>query len=442
MSLAPRTRLAVGQRLGLGPGMRMSLRVLALPVLDLADLARDKAAENPLLIVEMPDAPPAVAPGDGGWFEALPARPNLPAHLRRQIMATAAPRPIRELASFLALDLTEEGYLPESPEDIGHHYGIPAEDVSRALALLRDCEPVGIGARDLAHCLALQLAEATGIDAGALTPHIADLARGIHQPAERALGLPKPRLVELQAMLPRLDPSPGRTWTDAADPLPRPPDLIARPGRDGVAILELVQERAPRISVDHKARARMAEAGPAGAEMARSLGREADLFVAALQRRATTLLRIGGLVLDNSPGLMEQGPVALRPLTLGDLAEKAQLHVSTVSRAVAGKVIALPSGTFALRDLLGAGLPNTARDHDMAAPAVRAMLARLVHEEPPGAPLSDAELARRLSACGVDIARRTVAKYRSWMRIPPSPKRRRRPGMAGAGGKADRPARH
>lgn len=441
MSLAPRTRVSVGQRLALGPGMRLSLRVLALPVLDLADLARDMAAENPLLVVKMPDAPPLAAPGEAGSSEALPARPNLPAHLRRQVMATAAPRPIRELAAFLALDLTEEGYLPESPADIGHHYGIPADDVSRALALLRDCEPAGIGARDLTHCLALQIADATGLDAEALVPHIADLARGIHQPAERALGLPKARLAELPALLPRLDPSPGRNWTDASDPLPRPPDLVARPGRDGVAVLELALDHAPRISVDRRARERMAESGPAGADIARRLGREADGFVAATRRRGTTLLRLASLVLANSPGVMQQGPSALRPLKLGDLAEKSGLHVSTVSRAVSGKVIALPSGTFALRDLLGAGLRSAAGSPEIAAPAVRAMLAHIVHEEPPDAPLSDAELARRLSACGVDIARRTVAKYRSWMRIPPSPKRRRQPPGAGAGGVAHRPAR-
>lgn len=421
MALKTGLGLRQTQRLALTPGLRRSLEILRLPAADLAAAVAQAAAENPFLVLAPPR--PGRGRGGGGGEIAEPAAPppSLAEALMRQIALMRLPPAVAALAAQLAGDLREDGYL-DTPLDA---YDAPEATLAAALAALHECEPAGVGARSLAECLALQLREG-GVSAGlaaATIAHIERFAAGDEAALVRALAVPVAEVRRLAGLVRRLRARP--VDPDAAEPVRAlVPDLVVRRLPTGVLAVEAADGALPRVGLDRGALAQAG--GMAAAAALRDEGRE---LIRAIVRRRRTLRRIGAALVAAQPGYFAiapgMGARLIVPLSRRDLAAALDLHPTTVGRAVAGKALAFEGRVLALSMFFSPALGGAGATA-VSAVTARQALARALAGEDPADPLSDAALAAMLAAEGVDISRRTVAKYRGCMRIPSSHERLRR----------------
>ncbi|WP_126975314.1 RNA polymerase factor sigma-54 [Frigidibacter oleivorans] len=427
MALTGRLRLSASQRLALTPGMRQSLAILRLPALDLSDEVARLAADNPFLIVRTALGRGTVLP------EQADGPPSLYVALARQIAAQRLPDAVRDAARVLIAELREDGYLDATLAEIAAETDLPLPVLEAALTALQRCEPPGVGARDLPECLALQLvARGHPPDlARAICSRLDAFAEGRWPQLQRLLGLPQAELQRIAALLPGLKGRPAEP--EPAPTVPRIPDLILSFAPDGSPRVLPNPDALPVVTLAPA----MAGAGP-DLTAARA---EAGLIVAALRARVATLLRIGVWLVGEHRGHFTSAlSEPLRPLTRGTAAAALAMHPSTLGRAIAGKAILAFGRPVPLDELFPRALQGP--EGAVSAHAVQRRLRALIAAEPPGSPLADAALQAQLRKEGVDIARRTVAKYRKCMRIASSYERRRRtvPQDRPPSGSADGPA--
>ncbi len=414
-----RSRLGISQsqRIALAPGLWQTLAVLRLPTADLLDLIVREAADNPFLLVEEAPHPRGVVSAIDVALDTTAAETSVLHQLFLQISAMTLPEDIRALVLHLVGELREDGYLDARLSKIAEDTGQPLQAVEAALAVLQSCEPAGIGARSLVECLELQLRD-RGLDeplARKVVARLDSFAAADLRDLERQLGLPRPRLEEIADMIRGLRPRPIPQAECPEQPLL--PDLVlerdgeelhVRPGRGFLPYVQLNPDLANPNGQSFGAEARL----------------RAEALIQALAYRGETLRRIGTWLARHQRRALLDGPEQMVPLTRAALARDLGLHPSTIGRAVAGKAMEFEGRLWPLSRFFSRALP--AGDAEVSAVAVQQAIARIVAAEPPAAPLSDEEIARRLVAEGVDISRRTVAKYRGCLRIPPSHRRRRR----------------
>jgi RNA polymerase sigma-54 factor len=380
-------------------------------------------ADSP--VMPMARGGPAVDALDGET--PIAATVTLTQHVTAQLALMRLDRQTRLVAELLANELDDAGYLRIHPDDAAARLGVAPAVVRAASAALRACEPTGVGARDLADCLALQLVERDRLDP-AMARLIENLALVPTVPAAQLAALCgvdaedlRDMLIEIRA----LDPKPGlRFGAQAADPVT--PEILVLPDGAGGWRVRLNPETTPRLLIDRSYAAKV------------SACRETRLFLSecaqsaswlrrSLDQRARTIIAVGAEIVRAQAGFLERGVAGLKPMTLRDVAEAVGVHESTVSRVAANKHLACPRGVFALKFFFTTALASTAEGGDsLSATAVRDRIRALVAAEPPGRPLSDDQIVATLSAEGVEVARRTVAKYREALRIPSSVERRRR----------------
>lgn len=410
------TGLRQTQRLGLSGRVLGALAVLRMPALDLAEAVAAEAAANPFLRASLPRAGPALG---GGGAELIAAHaPSWQEDLLLQIARMTLPPGVARLAARLVAELDERGWLDVPLPEIAARDGLDPDLLERALAALQTCEPAGVGARDLTECLTLQLVE-MGLSAPEARATLAELPRFARRDRAglmAALGLDPAALQLRAALVRRLDPDPLGARA-APPPAPLVPDLVLRRNPTGPDRVELAQDRLPVLRLDAALAAR-AQADGFGAEM---LAR-AQALLRAVEGRGSTLLRVGAWLAQRQEAALRLGPGALRPASRAECAADLGLHPSTVGRAVAGKALMVEGRLWPLARLFSG--PAGADPEAPAARAAAHRIAALIAAEPPDRPLSDARLAERLSREGVDIARRTVAKYRDGLRIPPAHRRR------------------
>jgi RNA polymerase sigma-54 factor len=391
--------------------------------------AAPEAAEN---LWSSAEARPATASESWDAASAAAAPAGLAEHVLAQLALARLPPPARRVAEMLAHELDEVGYLRLDLAAAAARIGAPPEAAEAALAAIRDCEPTGVGARDLAECLALQLAER-----GRLVPAMRALLDNLALLPERPTGVMAALCgvtpAELRAMLAELralDPRPGLRLSGGLAP-PARPELAARPDGAGGWEARLIAEASPRLRVDRGyAEGMRAPARRGAGAFLNECARNADWLQRSLAQRARTLLAVGERIVRAQRAFLEQGPPALRPMTLRDVAEAVGVHESTVSRVAAGKYMATPQGVFELRWFFSAGAGATAGAESRSVRSVRERLRALIAAEPADRPHSDDRLVALLREEGVELARRTVAKYREELRIPSSPARRRRAASA------------
>ena len=464
-TLVPAARTT--QTVAMTPALQQAIRLLQLSNLELADAVAEALESNPMLREAEPEdaAPPAaelaqplgrpqasgvVRLGQGGatpyprglwqgrpWrgggvaersdqdgAQALVGRPTLREHASAAAAALFSAPGDRAIAAHLIGDLDAWGWCTADPAQVADELGVAPEQVTEVLAGLRTMEPAGLFAGSLAQCLALQLE-----DRGEMTPvlgkllaHIDLLGDGDLDGLALACGVGADDLDPLIASLRHLNPHPGAAFADEHVET-RVPDLLLRPTPGGGWTLELNPETLPQTMVD-RAYAAELRAGRLTSDERRFIREQmqaASWLVRAIEQRATTLLTVAAEALRHQEASLTDPAIPRRPLTMGDVGEALEMHVSTISRAVAGKHVATPGGMLALRDCFVGGLATA--EGGMSAGEIQMRLQALVAAEK--APLSDARLAAALSASGIPVARRTVAKYRSALGIPSSSKRRR-----------------
>ncbi|MDF1873479.1 RNA polymerase sigma-54 factor [Vannielia sp.] len=421
----PGTRLELRQtqRLGLTPGLQQSFSLLSMPCGDLEEFLVDLAEQNPVLQFSPRTAGPDGASGTQSAYDVavqtVASRTSLGEHLSRQVALMSLPREVAHLAGTLAFNLDESGFVPEGGiVGVAREYDASNSVARQAVLALQACDPTGIGALSLTECLSLQLAE-QGLDptlAPLVINHLPRFLRDEPAALGLAIGISPDMVKKIAAMARMLDPAPARAF-DLPEPTARVPELSITATEDGALRVELINDLTPRLSLDRDLLA--AREAIAGGSVAK-----AEAVLRAIRFRGKTLLRIGRAIVQKQAAYFSGHSTALSPLTRTAIADELGLHKSTVGRAVDGKTLLWNgrilelSGLFPSR--LGPPYGRITSSHD-----ARARIARLITAETADTVLSDARLMDMLKDEGVDISRRTVAKYRQCLNIPPSSERRR-----------------
>jgi len=377
-----------------------------------------------------PDRPigPAGIPATGGggefdWNQQPDEAPSLRAHLLAQLGQARAAPAVAALARLIVDELDEHGLLRVDLGDLAARLDADPAEAEAALRLVQACEPTGVGARDLAECLALQLAERDRLDPAmrTLLGHLDLLARGERKRLMALCGVDAEDLADMLAELRTLDPRPCAGFiAERAETLI--PDVLLGRDRWGGWTLELNPETLPRVLVDRGYAARIAAAGPEARSFVAECRASASWLTRSLDQRARTILKVAAEIVRYQDSFFEQGIAGLRPLTLAMVAEATDLHESTVSRVTANKYMATERGIFELKFFFGNAVGGSG---ELAAETVRQRIRAMVADEAPRDILSDDAIVERLRRDGIDIARRTVAKYRQQLGIGSSAERRR-----------------
>jgi RNA polymerase sigma-54 factor len=366
--------------------------------------------------------------GEASDFEQrLGDEVGLRERLIEQLHIAFAAEADRLIGRWLIDSLDDNGYLAADPADAAAQLGCPVARVEAVLAACQRFEPSGIFARSLRECLALQLAERDRLDPwmARLLDHLDLVAARDHARLRKLIGCDDEDLADMLAEIRALDPRPGRDL-DGGPVEAVVPDVLMRPQPGGGWSIELNPETLPRVLVDRVYHARVAGGCRSKADreyLAEQL-QSANWLVKALHQRATTILKVAAELVRQQDGFFRHGIGHLKPLILRDVAEAIGMHESTVSRVTANKYIATPRGTFELKYFFTTAVSG-ANGTEVSAESVRHRIRVLIDGETPSAILSDDTIVDRLRGEGIDIARRTVAKYRESMRIPSSVQRRR-----------------
>lgn len=337
-----------------------------------------------------------------------------------------------EIAAHLVDAVNEDGYLEDWEGVKARLLQLPEtreDDIERVLAIVQDFDPVGVAARDLSECLRLQLLQCEcepALCQAALKivgQHMMELARHDEAALCRATGLERERLREAVALIRSLRPHPGRSYA-SAEPEYIVPDVFVTK-KKGRWQVSLNPEIAPRVRINrhYMGLIRRADNSSEQQTLKQHL-QEARYFLNSLKSRNETLLRVATRIIEEQRAFLDYGDEAMRPLVLRDVAEHLGIHESTVSRATANKYMLTPRGLYELKYFFSSHV-RTTQGGTCSATAIQAMIKRLVGQEAPDKPLSDATLSILLLQDGIQVARRTVAKYREALGIPAAHERRR-----------------
>lgn len=463
--MKPRLQTSLGQQLVMTPQLRQAIRLLQMSTAELEVEITQAVESNPLLdwTEDAPtsgegpssdasgdaeahhdDDTPAGddwAPDEGAWesrgggsfdddesgsaAERIAEADTLRDHLLWQLhLSHLSPRD-RRIGSALIDALEEDGYLRESlagiAETLKPDLDASEDEISVVLHQLQRFDPVGVGARSLGECLRLQLAVLSDDTPGkALAIKIANgpldrLPRSGVAGIAAELKQPVSQVETAVALLRTLDPKPGAQIGELGSDTYVVPDCVVWRQR-GVWRAALAGNTLPRIGIHRGYEQMIRQCGESDAGYLKGQLQEARWLLKSLEARGETLLKVTRCLIREQAGFLEFGEQALRPLTLREVAGEVGLHESTVSRAIARKYVRTPRGTLPLRAFFASGI-DTGGGGEASSTAIQAMIRRLVEQENPRKPLSDAKLADLLKAAGVPVARRTVAKYREALHI-------------------------
>ena len=489
IGFSQRLELRQTQALVMTPQLQQAIKMLQLSNLELAEFVDAEIEQNPLLERgEQPDDTPAAEPpadgqangdaaalpealsgdltadavehwqstagsdGDGSYDASGDAQPwrthngavdsgDLPAidqaaarprtlreHLVEQI-GTDLPNHADRVIALLLLDqLDEAGYLRGGLDEAATRLGCGTERIEAVLTRLQELDPPGVFARNLPECLALQLRDRDRFDPAMrrLLDNLPLLASRNAAALMRVCGVDAEDLAEMVAEIKSLDPRPGHAFDP---PLAQPivPDILMRAQPEGGWIVELNADTLPRVLVNNRYYARINRAARNKVERDYLTDRmqAANWLVKSLHQRATTILKVASEIVRQQDGFFREGVRSLRPLILRDIADAIGMHESTVSRVTTNKYIATQRGLFELKYFFTSAIAASRGGEAHSAEAVRFRIRNLIDAEAAETTLSDERIVELLQGEGVEIARRTVAKYREAMRIPSSVQRRR-----------------
>ena len=482
--MKPSLQLRVGQSLSMTPQLQQAIRLLQLSSLELQVEIQEALESNPLLEVEEDydyDAPEAVIrsndddsreiselenrdipedlPVDSQWEDTFEHQHTGPAtgsgnadgdferdsedsssdslqqHLLWQMRLTPFTETEQAIATTIIDSIEDDGYLKCTLDDIQQSLGeefaeVELDEIETVLHRIQHFDPVGVGARDLRECLLIQLRL---YDASALQQidlltelidkHLDTLAKRDYVLIKRALKVSDDELTELVRSIQLLNPRPGSAiQTDNTDY--NVPDVYAK-NVNGHWRLSLNPDNAPRLQIaEHYAQLiNRADSSAENTYLKNNL-QEARWFLKSLQSRNETLIKVTEAIVERQKDFLDHGEEAMRPLVLADIAETVEMHESTISRVTTRKYLHTPRGIFELKFFFSSHV-GTESGGECSATAIRAIIKKLVAAENPRKPLSDSKIADILGEEGINVARRTIAKYRETLLIPPSNERKR-----------------
>jgi RNA polymerase sigma-54 factor len=463
--MKPSLQFRLSQHLTLTPQLQQSIRLLQLSTVELNQEIERLLMENPALeredgeevpvpakgsaesapaasapeAPETPDWPSEVAanwrgPDDdeeGDRTHATPDTPTLRDHLRAQLSLTNLGARDRAFVEILIDALDEDGYLTQPLEEIAallppqvcaqssDYAEALAEELNIALCHLQHFEPAGVGARSPAECLTLQLKALPkeperGLALAIVEKHLELLAARDYTRLKALTGANEDALRAAQRLIQALNPRPGSAFAKVEARYVIP-DVIVKKVRN-VWRASLNADAMPRLRIN-RLYAELAAAARSGTGLSSQL-QEARWLIKNVQQRFDTILRVSQAIVDRQRHFLEHGEVAMRPLVLREIAATLGLHESTISRVTTQKFMATPRGTFELKYFFGSHVATEAGGA-ASSTAIRALIKQLVAAEDAKAPLSDARISQILGEQGIVVARRTIAKYRESLQIPP-----------------------
>ncbi len=362
---------------------------------------------------------------------------SLQEHLHEQLRGMRLSPTDRAAVMVLIESLDEDGYLADALEEIAERLADgDAEQAEElldrlrcALKWLQNLDPLGVGARDLSECLVLQLragprCEAQMIAVLICKSHLELLARRDAKKLMALTGADEELLKAAQALIVRCEPKPGRPFTKAEANIIVPDVIVQKSGRGFKVVLN--PDVMPKLRInDLYAQAIKQQRGArteSGAGLSARL-QEARWFMKNILQRFDTIQRVSQAIVERQKGFFTHGAIAMKPLVLREIADELGLHESTISRVTTAKYMSTPYGTYELKYFFGSSL-NTEAGGNASSTAVRALIKQLVTAEDPAKPLSDSQLSLMLEEQGIQVARRTVAKYREALKIAPANLRR------------------
>jgi len=357
---------------------------------------------------------------------------SLKDYLHEQLAIAALDVEKRLICVSLIDAVDEAGYLRADLSELAERLGTQRGVVEETVTVLHGFDPVGVGARDLAECLALQLKDKDRFDPAmqVMLAHLDLVAKRDTAQLAQLCGVDTADIADMIAEIRALSPKPGLAFSSETVQ-PVVPDVIVREGPDGGWLVELNSDTLPRLLVNARYFAKVsahARDKDCKTYLTECLN-NANWLVKSLDQRARTILKVASEIVRQQDGFLTHGVRHLRPLNLRTIADAISMHESTVSRVTSNKYVATPRGLFELKYFFTAAIHSMNGAESHSAEAVRDRIREMVEREGSSDVLSDDRIVSLLTADGVDIARRTVAKYREAMRIPSSVERRRLKGQ-------------
>ncbi len=421
-SLTQKTSLAMTQR------MQASLRLLRMNNQELAEYLAEQALENPCIDVRLPAGVSGPRTMSGPEWDAVSAlqsqKPSLCAHVSEQIELTFS-EPWQKRIAYAFLEALEpSGWLGTDVRAVAMACGVSEGKAEIVLKLLQRFEPAGLFARSLSECLRLQAEDQDLLtwELEALIDNLPLLAEGATAKLAEICDCAPDDIPDIAATLRRFNPKPGQSFADDRPPI-FPPDLTAR-HVGGEWQVALNRSNLPTVRISDAALDGAAQAGKETRRYRTQALSNARWLVGALHRRQTTLLRIATTVIAHQSAFLEKGPGNLRPLSLEDVGATLDLHSSTISRAIAGRMIDTPLGALPVKSLFSRAFQPASGGSEQSQDCVLQLVCRIVGNEDRARPLSDTAIAKIAAREGVRMARRTVAKYRDVLGIASSYQRR------------------
>jgi RNA polymerase sigma-54 factor len=454
------------------PRLQQALKLLQVPTLELQQILKQELMQNPLLeevddSVEDTDSQEAEAETgepteepesekdgeeDIDWsefmqegldrtyvpaqeqqtefYEKVPVtRTSLAEHLTRQLRLMELPAEVISLGEFLIGSLDDRGYLATPVADVAESTGRPTAEIEQALKIVQGLEPAGVGARDLRECLLLQLAARRQTDTLAwriVDEHFDRLVNNKKAEIARSLRVAPEEVQEATDALSQLSPKPGLEITTDEERYVVPDLIVERVGEDYVVLLN--DRNVPRLRITQAYEKVLREAKKPGRDTTRdyiqSKLNSARWLIQTIEQRRRTMIKVMNCIIQEQREFFDKGIQFLRPLTLQQVARQIDMHESTVSRVTTNKYVQTPRGVFELKFFFSSGI-TTQDGEDVSSKTAREAIRQFIEEEEKKDPLSDQKIAEMLQARGMNIARRTVAKYREQLNILPARFRRR-----------------
>jgi RNA polymerase sigma-54 factor len=480
MAMETRLSLRQTQRVVMTPLLQQAIQLLQLSTLELQEVVQKELLENPLLEetpaettdgtpgvdgtpavnpaaeVEVPERPPverersseelpfdvsqvmfdnheerslvAQEERDDVPFENLVrSTSSLADHLEEQLRFISEDAVIRRIGSEIIGNIDEDGYLRAELPEVAERCQVTVEEVAKVLALIQGFDPPGVAARSIQECLLIQLKSDPNPDPVSVEiveQHFEDLSRRRYPELARALKLPLDRVMESVEEIMALEPKPGRRFGGLETRYIAPDVVVQKMGGDYVVLLN--EDGIPRLRINALYRSLLRNSGDEARQYVEQKLRSAMWLIKSVDQRQRTLRKVTQSIVKFQREFLDKGLAHLKPLALRDVGEDIGMHESTISRVTTNKYVETPQGLFELKFFFHSGIASG--DGEMVSSiSVKKMIQDLLANEDPSKPLSDQEVAQILKGRGLQIARRTVAKYREELGILPSHQRRLQP---------------
>jgi RNA polymerase sigma-54 factor len=439
--------------------MQQSLQVLQAPVLELRNLVEHELQANPVLEEEVPERDEVKESGDewdedlqevsrldeewrdymsqsGAYdgrsaeaqerreylFNSIRTPKSLQQHLLDQLALSDLSAGEREVADAIVGNLNESGLLDVTVEELANLTNTRVETVERVLKEVQALDPVGVAARDMRECLLIQierLGKRESLEARIVNTHLDDLLKRRFPEVARRLGVGVHDIQEAADFIGTLEPRPARQFSISTDQVIQP-DVVVEDDGDGF-VVSLNNEHVPMLRISTYYKDLLSEPGHRGQvrDYIREKIKGGRFFIKCIQQRQQTILNIAREIVRRQENFLREGPSALRPMTMNQVAQAVGVHETTVSRATNGKYLLTPQGIFEMKYFFTPGY-QTDGGADISNESVRKSIAEVVEKEDKRHPLSDQAILEILKDRGIPIARRTVAKYREQLGILPS----------------------